>query len=125
VTGSLSADIHPRTQQTAVLKIRRGDRTTPVSYDEFTVPFEAGASVLDALVWIRSHVDASLAFRYACINANACKQCLVQVDGRVVYACTARLTPGLMTIEPLANKTLIRDLVSDIVPPKERLRLTD
>jgi succinate dehydrogenase/fumarate reductase-like Fe-S protein len=110
-------------KQTAVLKLRRGDRTTPAYYDEFTIPFEQGASILDALVWVRSHLDASLAFRYACINANACKQCLIQVDGRVVYACTARLTTGTTTIEPLANKLLIRDLVSDIVPPKERLQI--
>ena len=26
------------------------------------------------------------------------------------------------TVGPLANKTLIRDLVTDIVPPKENLR---
>ena len=46
---------------------------------------------------------------------------MVRVDGKVDYACTARLQPGTVTVEPLANKRLVRDLVTDIVPPKERL----
>ena len=47
---------------------------------------------------------------------------MVSVDGRTRYACTARLTPAGATVGPLANKTLVRDLVTDIVPPKENLR---
>jgi len=39
----------------------------------------------------------------------------------VDYACTARLKPDGVTVEPLDNKRLIRDLVTDIVPPKETL----
>ena len=50
---------------------------------------------------------------------------MVLVDGKVNYACTARLNTGVVTIEPLAIKGLIRDLVTDIVPPKERLKLFD
>ena len=103
------------------LRVRRGGPADAASFDEFQVPYEDGASVLDALVWIRAHVDTSLAIRYSCFNANACKECMVLVDGKVGYACTERLHAGTMTIEPLANKRLIRDLVTDIVPPKERL----
>lgn len=105
----------------ATLKISRGAEGEAPHYDEFEVPFEDGASVLDALVWIRGNRDATLAFRYSCFNANACKECMVRVDGRTEYACTARLKPGVVTVEPLAKKRLIRDLVTDIVPPKERL----
>ena len=106
---------------TATLRVARGVAGETERYDSFDVPFDDGASVLDALVWIRGHVDCSLAFRCSCINANACKECMVRVDGKVGYACTERLHGGVMTVEPLANKTLIRDLVTDIVPPKERL----
>jgi succinate dehydrogenase/fumarate reductase-like Fe-S protein len=87
----------------------------------YDVPFEPGASVLDGLRHIRTHADPTLAFRYACINANACKECMMLVDGRTVYACTARLEPREMRVEPLANKTLVRDLVTQIAPPDERL----
>lgn len=110
---------------TAIIRVFRGIAGEDPHHDSFEVPFEDGASVLDALVWIRSHRDASLAFRYSCINANACKECMVLVDGKVNYACTARLNPGTVTVEPLANKRLIRDLVTDIVPPKERLAAPD
>jgi len=103
------------------LKVQRGGPGDDPRYDTFDVPYEPGASVLDALIWIRQEEDSSLAVRYACINANACKECMVQVDGKVEYACTARLSSGTMTIEPLSNKRLIRDLVTDIVPPKEQL----
>ncbi|MBK20135.1 MAG: hypothetical protein CMM52_14985 [Rhodospirillaceae bacterium] len=103
------------------LKVYRGAEGEEPHYDQFDVPHEEGASVLDALVWVRENEDASLAFRYACVSANACKECMVLVDGKVNYACTARLSAGAVTVEPLANKTLIRDLVTDIVPPKERL----
>jgi len=103
------------------LKVSRGAAGEEPRFDSYDVPFEEGTSVLDALVWIRANKDASLAFRYSCFNANACKECMVRVDGKTEYACTARLKTGVVTVEPLAKKRLIRDLVTDIVPPKERL----
>ena len=56
----------------------------------------------------------------SCINANACKECMIELDGKTVYACTARLEPREMTLAPLSNKTLVRDLVTEIAPPAER-----
>jgi len=53
--------------------------------------FRARPIVLDALRRIRIDEDPTLAFRFSCINANACKECLMLLDGKVVYACTARL----------------------------------
>jgi succinate dehydrogenase/fumarate reductase-like Fe-S protein len=85
------------------------------------VPFEPGQSVLDGLRYVRAHVDPSLAIRFSCINANACKECMLLLDGKVVYACTARLEPREMRLEPLPNKPLVRDLVTEIAPPDERL----
>jgi len=38
-----------------------------------------------------------------------------------VYACTARLEPRAMHIAPLPNKRLVRDLVTEIAPPDERM----
>lgn len=108
-------------KQIMTLRVQRGGPEEPPRIDAFEVPYEPGASVLDALVWIRQEVDPSLAIRYACVNANACKECMVRVNDKVDYACTARLTSEPMTIEPLSNKRLIRDLVTDIVPPKEQL----
>ncbi|MBO6782572.1 MAG: hypothetical protein JJ899_04755 [Alphaproteobacteria bacterium] len=103
------------------LRVQRGGPDDNLHFDTFELPFEPGASVLDALIEIRRNIDPTLAVRYSCVSANACRECMVRIDGEVDYACTARLTGGTMTIEPLAKKRLIRDLVTDIVPPKEQL----
>ncbi len=108
-------------QKHTTVRVVRGAANEEPYEEAFDVPYEDGASILDALTWIRSHKDSSLAFRYSCVNANACKECMVLVDGKVDYACTARLNEGGVTVGPLKNKRLIRDLVTDIVPPKEKL----
>jgi succinate dehydrogenase/fumarate reductase-like Fe-S protein len=106
----------------ATLKIRRGVAGETPRFETYDVPFEHGASVLDGLRWLRINKDPSIAVRYSCINANACKECMIQVDGETVYACTARLEPREMKLTPLPNKTLIRDLVTEIAPPSERFK---
>ncbi|WJR77920.1 2Fe-2S iron-sulfur cluster-binding protein [Bradyrhizobium sp. NP1] len=103
------------------LSVTRGTEEAGTRVQQFQVPFAEGMSVLDALIWIRAHEDPTLAVRYSCINANACKECSLMVDGEVTYACTARLTPAGAKVEPLEGKTLIRDLVTDILPAKEHL----
>jgi succinate dehydrogenase/fumarate reductase-like Fe-S protein len=47
---------------------------------------------------------------------------MISLDGETVYACTARLEPREMTLAPLPNKKLVRDLVTEIAPPSERFR---
>jgi succinate dehydrogenase/fumarate reductase-like Fe-S protein len=106
----------------ATLKIRRGSDREPGHWQSFEVPFEDGQSVLDGLRWLRINADPSLAVRFSCINANACKECMIRLDGETVYACTARLEPREMTLAPLPNKKLIRDLVTEIAPPSERFK---
>lgn len=105
---------------TATLRVWRGHDAAHPRWETYEVPFEPGQSVLDGVRWIRAHEDPSLAIRFSCINANACKECMIEVDGKTVYACTARLEPREMKIAPLSNKQLIRDLVTEIAPPPER-----
>jgi succinate dehydrogenase/fumarate reductase-like Fe-S protein len=107
--------------KTARLRVRRGIADEPARYDEFAVPFEDGATVLDALIWIRAHRDPSLAIRYSCINANVCKECTIAIDGIVLYACTTRLVADkTMVLDPLPGKVRLRDLVAETRPPRER-----
>jgi succinate dehydrogenase/fumarate reductase-like Fe-S protein len=107
----------------ATLKVWRGLDRASGHVETYEVPFEPGQSVLDGLRWIRANRDPSLAIRFSCINANACKECMVAVDGETVYACTARLEPREMAVAPLGNKTLVRDLVTEIAPPAERFKV--
>lgn len=105
---------------TATLRVRRGAPGETARHDDFEVPYEEGMSVLDALRWIRTNLDSTLAIRYSCINANACKTCMALVNGEVAYTCIAKLTPVVITVEPLPKRSLIRDLVTDIVPEDEK-----
>jgi succinate dehydrogenase/fumarate reductase-like Fe-S protein len=109
------------TVKKTILHVRRGNAGDRSRYHDFEVPFEEGMSVLDALRWIRVNLDSSLAIRYSCINANACKTCMALVNGKVVYTCVAKLAPGILTVEPLPKRPLIRDLVTDTVPDDEKL----
>lgn len=110
--------------QPVVLHVARGTGSGATHIDDYEIPAGAAASVLDGLRWVREHLDETLAFRFSCINANACKECMMHVDGEVVYACVARLQDGAQyDIAPLPNKARVRDLVSEIAPSKERLDL--
>lgn len=106
---------------TATLTVRRGEGGQMTASTSYEVPYTPGQSVLDGLRYVRAHLDPTLAIRHSCLNANTCKECMIQVDGKVDYACTARLEPREMLLEPLGNKAHLRDLVTEVAPPDERL----
>src|ERR1700730_14821989 len=105
----------------AKLKIWRGTASATGRWTTYEVPFEPGQSVLDGLRWIRANLDPGLAIRFSCINANACKECMMELAMAALAACTARLEPREMILQPLSNKRLVRDLVTEIAPPAERV----
>ena len=112
--------------KTIVLNVKRGVGKGETVSQRYELPDDAAASLLDGLRWVRENLDDSLAFRYSCINANACKECMMEFDGKVVYACIARMQPGVEhEVSPLHNKARIRDLVSEIAPVKERLDIDE
>lgn len=104
----------------ARLRIWRGAERDHGDYQEFDVAFEEGDSVLDGLVRIRLVDDPDLAVRFSCFNANVCKECTMLIDGKVEYACIAKLRTGLIQLDPLPNVPVIRDLVTDTLSRKER-----
>ncbi len=110
----------PISRSTARLKVWRGGPGEAGRYEEFDVPYEDGESVLDGLVRIRDLHDPGLAVRFSCFNANVCKECTVVIGGETVYACIVKLRPGLTQVDPLPNRPLIRDLVTDTLSRKER-----
>ena len=62
---------------TVPITLQRGAPGEESRTETYDVPYREGMSVLDAVVWIRTNVDSSIAFRYSCVNANACKECMV------------------------------------------------
>jgi len=93
-------------------------------FEIYEVPASAGATVLDALLWIRRHRDPGLMVRHSCLHAS-CGTCGMRIAGREALACVtslAELGPGEVTVEPLANLPLVGDLVVDMEPSYARLR---
>ena len=106
-----------------VMRDARGwdGRLRPQSYD---VPYREDWVVLDALNWIKGHVDGSVSFRWSC-RMGICGSCGMNVNGRAKLSCSAFLRdylPGPVRVEPLSNFPIVRDLVIDMSSFLEKLR---
>ncbi|MGH6710112.1 MAG: succinate dehydrogenase/fumarate reductase iron-sulfur subunit [Bradyrhizobium sp.] len=88
-------------------------------FEEFVVPYDTSMRVLDALNYIAEHFATDLAYRWLC-GSKMCGTCAVRMNGREVLACWESVEPD-MTIEPLRNLPVIRDLVVDRRPYEERV----
>jgi succinate dehydrogenase / fumarate reductase iron-sulfur subunit len=75
---------------------------------------ECGPMVLDALIKIKTEVDASLTFRRSC-REGICGSCAMNIDGTNTLACTKAIgdVQGDVNIYPLPHMAVIRDLVVD------------
>ncbi len=96
-------------------------------FDNFKVNVETGMTVLEALRLIKNTQDSSLTFRAFC-RSKICGSCAVRVNGKPVLACSTQLMPILedfkkdsVSIRPLKNMPVLRDLVVDIEPVIEKL----
>lgn len=119
MTGAQTS--RPDTSRSARLKIWRGTSRDDGAYQKFDIVFEEGESVLDALVALRRDRVPDLAVRFSCFNANVCKECTMLIDGDVQYACLAKLKSGETQIDPLPNRKLLRDLITDTLSKAEKL----
>jgi succinate dehydrogenase/fumarate reductase iron-sulfur protein len=97
-----------------IVKVRRFDRDGGADLQQFQVPYQRAMRVLDALNWIAENAAPDLAFRWYC-GSKMCGTCAVRMNGREVLACWEAVEP-VMTIEPLRNLPVIRDLVVDRAP---------
>ena len=87
-------------------------------FEEYELEVTSAISVLEALIEIRDTQDASLAFRYSCRGA-VCGSCGMVINGDADLACRVQvqgLPSRQVTVEPLANLEIIRDLVVDMAP---------
>ena len=84
-------------------------------YDEFEVTAERWTTVLDALLYIKAHIDHSIALRYSCRMAS-CGSCGMLINGIPRLACYTKvyeLGTDTITCKPLPNFPIIRDLATD------------
>ncbi|WP_447972288.1 succinate dehydrogenase/fumarate reductase iron-sulfur subunit [Nitrospira sp. Kam-Ns4a] len=79
-----------------------------------------GTTVLDALIRIKHQEDGTLAFRYSCRSA-ICGSCAMEINGTEKLACRTSVRKeleryGRITVAPLRNLPVIKDLVVDMSP---------
>jgi len=75
------------------------------------VPYTKEMRVLEALDYIVEELGESLTYQWYC-GVKKCGGCGIRVNGKPVLACWEAVQPE-MTIEPLANLPVLRDLVID------------
>lgn len=108
-----------------VYNIRRFDGRESY-WQEYSFTHEANRTVLWGLLKIKETLDPTLTFVAACRSA-VCGACAVRVNGQAVLACEAALDEllarfgSLLTVEPLGNFPVVRDLVVDWEPKAARL----
>src|SRR5262245_43586149 len=93
------------------------------AFQEYEVPCRKDWVVLDALNYVKDHLDGSLSFRWSC-RMGICGSCGMMVNGQPKLTCAAFLTdyePGPVKVEPLANFPVIRDLVIAMTDFMEKL----
>ena len=79
-------------------------------YETYKIPYIEGMSVRNALDYIRENIDGSFAYYESC-RIGKCLGCIATIDGKKRLTCTTPLKPD-MTIEPLRDREVIKDLVT-------------
>jgi fumarate reductase iron-sulfur subunit len=101
-----------RTIDVAVWRGREDGR-----FQHFAVPLLANQTVLDIVTYIQRHLDPTLAYRFAC-RVGMCGSCAMEVNGAARWTCRTHVDKvtggGALTIRPLPNLPVIKDLVVDM-----------
>lgn len=93
-------------------------------WQEFDVETRHNTTVLQALELIREQQDATLSWRSSC-RMGVCGSCAMLINGQPALACNTRVhnvDEVRITLAPLANFSVIKDLVTDLAPAFEHHR---
>jgi succinate dehydrogenase / fumarate reductase, iron-sulfur subunit len=85
---------------------------------QYNIQVEKGITVLDGLQIIKQTQDPTVGYRFSC-RMGICGSCGMLINGVPGLACNTQIldvTETALTLAPLPNFTLIRDLVADLVP---------
>lgn len=103
------------------LKVKRTNSETGQSgYSKYEIDAAENVTLLDALIQVREYQDGSLTLRCSCRSA-ICGSCSMRVDGHARLACRAKVIGVTgdnpeheITVEPMGNMPVIKDLVNDM-----------
>lgn len=86
---------------------------------DYAVPARDNQTVLDVVTWVQRHREPALAYRFAC-RVGVCGSCAMTVNGQPRWTCRTHVRKvardGRLTIAPLRNLPLIKDLACDMTP---------
>ncbi len=105
----------------ATFRIKRynPEKSPEPYFQEFEYDFPEGATLLDCLNEIKWTQDGSLTYRMSCRSA-ICGSCGMKSNGHAMLACQRQaahlLKDGTVTVEPMGNMPVIKDLVVDFKP---------
>jgi succinate dehydrogenase / fumarate reductase iron-sulfur subunit len=88
----------------------------------YAVQVNDGMTVLDGLHWIKDNLDPTLVWRYSC-RMGICGSCGMLINGSPTLACNTQilhLSQSAITVAPLPNFEIIRDLVPDLLSMFEK-----
>jgi len=99
------------------VEIWRGGRDG--AFETFSVPSQKSQTVLDIATYVQRKLDATLSYRFAC-RVGMCGSCAMTVNGVPRWTCRTHASKVVennqLTIEPLRNLEIIRDLTTDMAP---------
>ena len=103
-----------------VFRIRRFDPTTDAEphWEDYRFPCPPGTTVLEGLKIIKEKLSPTLAWRSSC-RMGVCGSCGMFINGSPRLACNTQVSElggSLITVAPLPNFNMIRDLVPDLMP---------
>ena len=103
------------TAPTVTLEVARyhPERDERPTFERYDVPNRSEWVVLDALNYLKDHVDGTLSYRWSC-RMGICGSCGIMLNGVPTLACATFLRdylPGPIRVEPLANFPIERDLI--------------
>ncbi|SLN48811.1 succinate dehydrogenase/fumarate reductase iron-sulfur subunit [Pseudooctadecabacter jejudonensis] len=85
----------------------------------FKVPAHDNQTVLDVVSWVQQNADPTLSYRFAC-RVGMCGSCAMMVNGVPRWTCRTHISKVLegnaVTIGPLRNLPIIKDLAVDMDP---------
>lgn len=88
-------------------------------YVDYEVPARDSQTVLDVVTWVQRNADTTLSYRFAC-RVGMCGSCAMTVNGRPRWTCRTHVSKvasnGRITVAPLENLPIIKDLAADMQP---------
>lgn len=111
--------------ETATLRVARyrPEKSLQPYFQEYKVPYLKDTVVLDALNHIKAEMDGTLAYRWSC-RMGVCGSCGANINGVPKLTCASfvhEFKGRTITVEPLANFPVVKDLVVNIDDFMEKL----